>query len=158
VRDGSATSLGARRRADIQLLDSHGTRRFETSVRVRSYELDSLGHVNHAVFLNYFEHARFQALEEGGFSPAELERRGLGVYVVRVEIDYRAEALLGDELLLLTNAAAARRSSLILEQRAVRPGKEGVVLAEAQVTAVWVDAEGQPVRIPADALRALGLS
>ena len=40
----------------------------ETDITVRSPELDSFGHVNHAVFLNYFEHARFLALEEAGFA------------------------------------------------------------------------------------------
>ena len=40
----------------------------ETTIGVRMSELDSFGHVNHAVFLNYFEHARFEALERAGFA------------------------------------------------------------------------------------------
>ena len=35
----------------------------EVVIEVRTSELDSFGHVNHAVYLNYFEHARFEALK-----------------------------------------------------------------------------------------------
>ncbi|MSR36396.1 MAG: hypothetical protein EXR95_07100 [Gemmatimonadetes bacterium] len=32
---------------------------FESRFKVRSYELDGFAHMNHAVFLNWFEQARF---------------------------------------------------------------------------------------------------
>ncbi|NIP79253.1 MAG: thioesterase, partial [Gemmatimonadetes bacterium] len=32
------------------------------TVQARSYELDGFGHVNYAVYLNYFEYARYRAL------------------------------------------------------------------------------------------------
>ena len=41
---------------------------FETDIKVRSYELDSFGHVNNANFLNYLEAARGNFLEEYGLS------------------------------------------------------------------------------------------
>ena len=60
-------------------------RQFTTEIAVRSYELDSFGHVNHAIYLNYFEQARFDALESGGFPLREIYARGWGVHVVGVE-------------------------------------------------------------------------
>ena len=66
---------------------------FETLVSVRMPELDSFGHVNHAVFLTYLEHARFEALKEAGFEWAVLAERQWSIFVVRIEVDYLAEAL-----------------------------------------------------------------
>lgn len=131
---------------------------FEVRVHVRSYELDSFGHLNHAVYLNYFEHARFQALREGGFPLDELESRGEGVHVVRVEVDYRREARLGTELLVRTRVDSGRTSSMTLRQVAVDPLDPEVVFAEARVVAVWIGPDGRPTRIPDDVRRAVGLS
>ena len=42
---------------------------------VRTSELDSFGHVNHAVHLSYLEHARFHALKEAGFDESMVVKR-----------------------------------------------------------------------------------
>lgn len=130
---------------------------WETRVRARSYELDSFGHVNHAVLLSYLEHARFQALEEGGFSADELERRGWGVHLVRVEADYRREVRLGDVLVIRTRVESIRRTSVVFRQEAFRDGPEEELALEARIVAVWVGETGRPVRVPPEARRALGL-
>lgn len=93
--------------------------------RVRSYEIDGLGHVNHAVYLNYLEQARYDTLATGGFAPTELERRGWSVHVVRVEIDYRRECRFGDRLLVRTSAEEFRRTSMRLRQDLYRVRSEG---------------------------------
>jgi YbgC/YbaW family acyl-CoA thioester hydrolase len=135
----------------------HSTPVFETEVQVRSYELDGFGHLNHAVFLNYFEFARFQALEAGGFSSALLAARGEGVHVVRVEVDYRREALLHQVLAIRTRVVGSRTSSLTLHQEAFDPRRPDEVFAEGRVVVVWVGADRRPMRIPDDVREALGL-
>ena len=133
----------------------------ETEVVVRSSELDSFGHVNHAVFLSYLEHARFEALEAAGFSWSVLETRGWGVYVVRIEVDYLAEARRGDRLLVRTRAESFRRTSMVLVQEIVRRGRRGAGPAgsgaasggeervvQARVTAVWIGPDKRPMRVP----------
>ena len=83
----------------------------ETAITVRSGEIDSFGHVNHAVFLHYLEHARVEALEAAGFPWTALAERGWQLYVVRVEVDYVAEARRGDRLLVRTWADGFRRTT-----------------------------------------------
>jgi len=39
---------------------------FEYRLSVRGYELDSYNHVNNAVYLNYYEQARWQLMKETG--------------------------------------------------------------------------------------------
>lgn len=131
---------------------------FETSVDVRSYELDSFNHANHAVILNYFEHARFQALASGGFSYDALRERGMGVYVVRLEVEYVKEARLGDRLLVRTTAEAPRRASMVLVQELVRADDPEVTVARARVTAVWVGPDRRPIPVPDVVREAFGLS
>ncbi len=121
---------------------------FETNVRARSYELDAFGHVNHAVFLNYLEGARFDALEVAGFDPATLEERGWGVHVVRVEVDYKREVRLGDRLRIQTRPEQLRNTSMILRQRILLEGQPGETVVEARVVLVWVGEDGRPMRIP----------
>lgn len=130
---------------------------FETTVDVRSYELDSFGHVNHAVYLNYFEHARFQALAEGGFPYAELEAREWGVYVVRIEVDYLKEARMDQRLRVRTWVDGHKRSSLVLAQELVPDDDPSTTLARARVTAVWVGPDRRPLRLPHEVRSALGV-
>ena len=69
---------------------------FESRFRVRSYELDGFAHLNHEVFLNWFEQARFDAFEAGGLPTPEIQARGWGVYVVHVDVQCLKETRLGD--------------------------------------------------------------
>ena len=128
----------------------------ETTVEVRSYELDAFDHVNHSIFLNYLEYARYDALRQGGFPYEEMIRRGWGVYVVRLEIDYLHQARLGDRLRIRTWAGSRRRSTLLIEQDIDRADEPKVGIARALVTAVWVDSSGRPMRVPAEVQAALG--
>ena len=122
----------------------------ETTVVVRSSELDSFGHVNHAVFLEYLEHARFEALQRAGFTWSTLEERGWAIYVVRIEVDYVTEARRGDELLVRTRADSFRRTSMVLAQEIRRADDQEVVVTRARVTAVWIGPDGKPMRVPAE--------
>jgi len=129
--------------------------------RVRSYELDALGHVNHAVYLNWFEQARYDALEASGLSPAELLHRQWGIHVVRIEVDYRVECRLGDEVEIRTGIDEVRNSSMTLKQSLLRrrggrgatsgeesPDLEIIAAADARVVAVWIGPDRRPMRIP----------
>ncbi len=126
-------------------------------IQPRSYELDSFGHVNHAVFLNYFEYARFQTLSDGGFPPQRLEERNEGVHVVRVEVDYRKEVRLESEIEIRTAAIDAGSSSMTIGQRMVDASDGQALFAEARVVLVWIGPDRRPMRIPADVREAFGL-
>ena len=119
-----------------------------TRLTVRTSELDSFGHVNHAVYLSYLEHARFQALKEAGFDWAVLDDQGWAIFVVRIEIDYVAEAKREDELLVRTWAESFRRTSMTLRQEVVLDSNPSTLIARANVTAVWIGPDRKPIRVP----------
>ena len=125
-------------------------------IQARAYELDSFGHVNHAVHINYFEQARFEALAACGFAYDELARRGWAIHVVRIEVDYLSEVLLGDRLRIRTWTEGFRRTSMVFLQEARRDPREGeedsagdsTPVARARVVAVWIGENGRPMRLP----------
>jgi YbgC/YbaW family acyl-CoA thioester hydrolase len=128
----------------------------ETPIVVRSGEIDSFGHVNHAVFLHYLEHARFEALEAAGFSWPVLAERQWRIFVVRIEVDYIAEAHRGDRLVVRTWAEGFRRTMMTLAQEIVREGQPSCVLTRARVTAVWIGPDRRPMRVPEEVRLGLG--
>jgi YbgC/YbaW family acyl-CoA thioester hydrolase len=131
---------------------------FESRFRVRSYELDSFGHMNHAVFLNWFEQARFDAFEQSGFPIPEHQARGGGIYVLKLEVEYLKEARLGDELVVRTWVGEVGRTSMVFHQIASPADAPELASAKASVRGVWIGADRRPARIPPEIRAAFGLS
>ena len=122
--------------------------------------MDSFGHVNHAVHLNYFEQARFEALARCGFPYDVIAQRGWAIHVVRVEVDYMSEVLLGDRLRIRTWAGEFRRTSMVMLQEARRDPREdeaeSTPVARARVVAVWLGEHGRPIRVPPEIREGFG--
>lgn len=126
-----------------------------TTIDVRFYELDPYGHVNHGVYLNYFEVARVELLERIGYGLPRLQRIGYHIVVVDVHVRFHAPAVAGDRLTIESEVADLRRVSSRWHQRALR-GDE--LIATNDVRAAITDLEGRPSAPPqgmADALRSL---
>jgi len=127
---------------------SKGASVAKTVIDVRSSELDSFGHVNHAVFLTYLEHARFEAMQQAGFSWDVLDERGWTIFVVRCEVDYVSEAKRGDRLIVRTWMDSFRRTSMKFAQEIVRSDDPTVLVTRSLVTAVWIGTNRRPMRVP----------
>ena len=67
---------------------------------VLSYECDSYGHVNNAVYLNYLEYGRMEYLHAINFDYKGIIAAGYYLYVTHVDIYYKASAFLDDELFI----------------------------------------------------------
>ena len=72
--------------------------RFSVRVTVRAYELDSNGHVNGVVYLQYAEHARWELLRAAGVDQDRLTAIGVGPVFLETVIRYRNELYYGDEV------------------------------------------------------------
>jgi acyl-CoA thioester hydrolase len=117
----------------------------ECTLTVRTYECDSYGHVNNANYLNYLEYARYELLRDVGFDYPAMIKAGYGVYVARVEIDYKKSATAEDLLLIRSWPIKKGAVSGIIAQE-IRRGED--VIVEAKVTWAFVDAGGTPTKIP----------
>ncbi|MDR0994359.1 MAG: acyl-CoA thioesterase [Verrucomicrobiota bacterium] len=116
-----------------------------TTLTVRPYECDSYGHVNHAVYVNYLEHARMQYLHAANFDYKGLIRSGFFTFITRVDISYRSPAFADDVLEIETEPEDLRKVRGVMHQ-VVRRGE--IVIAEAHVHWCVVNAEGRPSRPP----------
>lgn len=71
---------------------------FAVPVTVRGYEIDINGHVNQAVYHQYAEHARWEAMRAAGLVPDKMLQAGLGPVVLESTVRYLRELHLGDEV------------------------------------------------------------
>jgi len=112
---------------------------------VRTYECDSYGHVNNANYLHYLEYARYELLRDVGFDYPAMIKAGYGIYVARVEIDYKKPAVTDDELVIESRPIKKGAVSGIIAQE-IKRGDD--LLVEAKVTWAFVDSKGQPAKVP----------
>jgi acyl-CoA thioester hydrolase len=111
--------------------------------RVRFRDCDAMGHVNNAVFSTYLEESRIGVLG------------GLNAFILaRVEIDFRSELRLGEEVEVRTRCSRIGSKSFDLEHEIAASG--GRVVAEAKSVLVAYDyALGASVTVPEDLRRRL---
>jgi acyl-CoA thioester hydrolase len=108
----------------------------EKEIEIRWRDLDVYGHVNHVVFLTYFEEARDEWLGLALGDPA----RVWSYVVARIEIDYRRELRLEDDI-VLARCALERIGTSSVGTREVLVTRAGEVVAEAQAVLVARDEE-----------------
>ncbi|MCU1381754.1 MAG: thioesterase superfamily protein [Acidobacteria bacterium] len=117
---------------------------------VRFRDCDALGHVNHAVYLTYFEQGRLTFWREltGTSSPHTR------VIIARAECDYRAPAHFGDELEVRVGVGDIGRSSFTLVYE-IAHGVSSQLIASGKTVMVSYDyAAGTSIPLP-DATRQL---
>jgi len=117
----------------------------ECSLRVRTYECDGYNHVNNANYLNYLEYARYEFLKDVGFDYIKAVESGYGVYIARIEIDYKKPAFTDDTLIIKSRPVKKGAVSGTIVQEIWR-GDD--LLIEAKVTWAFVDSKGAPAKIP----------
>ncbi|RJP75641.1 MAG: acyl-CoA thioesterase [Candidatus Zixiibacteriota bacterium] len=127
-------------------------------LKVRSSDLDAYGHVNHAAFLEYYEQARVEYLEQRGLSFPGLWQAGIGFVIARAEVDYHQPIGLSERILIEGNIESVGRTSVTLRQSMYRlPGRERV--SRARFVAVFLAREtGRPTPVPEAFRRAFPVS
>lgn len=121
---------------------------------VRSTEIDINGHVNNAKYLEYLEWGREDWYERAGLAYDVLLALGVVTMTVNVNLNYRREALINDELLVITRPGNVGRTSFTVEQTVVRP-KDDALIADARITLVTVDATQRTSSPVPDVMRRL---
>lgn len=124
-----------------------------TDLKVRFYELDPYGHVNHTNYLAYFEAARVEFLEEAGFGLLTMQERGWQIVVVELIARFQSAAGLNDILTVETRVGEIGRVSSSWHQTMSRNGEP---VAELDVKAAITDLAGRPRRVPPEFAAAVG--
>jgi acyl-CoA thioester hydrolase len=122
-------------------------------VRVYYEDTDLAGIVYYANYLKFIERGRTEFVRARGIDQVALKAEAGIVFAVRrVEADYLSPARFDDLLDVETEVTAVKGASLVMAQR-VRRGD--VVLFEAVVTLVCLNADGRAQRMPETVRQAL---
>jgi acyl-CoA thioester hydrolase len=117
-------------------------------LKVRHYEVDDYGHVNHAHYVHYLEAARVEALDALGLGLREMRRQGLMLVAAELTVKYLSPAGPGDTLEIVTYIREMRGARTLWVQE-VRDAVTGRLVASAEVTGAFMTEAGRPARAPA---------
>ncbi|MCX7561123.1 YbgC/FadM family acyl-CoA thioesterase [Sulfitobacter sp. F26204] len=116
------------------------------ALRIFYEDTDMAGIVYYANYLKYIERARSDIVEQMGVDQRAMREENLVFVVTRVEADYLGVARFGDRLEVRTTHHAKGAVRWMFDQEVLR---EGDVIFRAKVTAVCMNTDGKPVRLPA---------
>lgn len=123
-----------------------------TPIRVRFYELDPYRHLNHSVYVQYFEVGRIDLFASYGWSLTGMADLGVQVVVSEITTRFVGPAVEGDDLVIETWVDEVKRVSARFGQRIVRDDE---VLATQSVLAACTTIDGRLIRFPPELLAAL---
>ena len=113
-------------------------------VRVRHYEMDALGHVNNAIYLNYVEEAAVEHARRLGYDEARWRTLG-GTWVVRRhEIEYRLRHRYLD--MIYTEDTLRRAHQRVKIIRTIRRHLDGLDYLEVETPTLHAIAGGAAAR------------
>ena len=138
-------SVGAVNSASARRCGTLGVVQHRFPIRVRFYELDPYNHVNHAVYIQYFEAARIELLREAGMTLEGMMDDGVMIVVTDITTRFLRSALGNDELVVETEVLEFKRVTSRWRQRLLR-GDE--VIVEQELGAAVTNLAGRPIRFP----------
>ena len=116
-----------------------------TYLTVRGYELDSYGHVNNAVYLQYYEQARWEMMQDRGVLE-ELRKSNVLLVVVESLVRYMRELSLFDEL-VVESKFEIKPPYLVFHQKIINK-KDGLPSSRAKIKTIFIGEDKIPSDIP----------
>jgi YbgC/YbaW family acyl-CoA thioester hydrolase len=125
------------------------SKKLTTTLTARGYELDSYNHINNAVYLNYFEHARWEFFRLLNLYDFLKESDNLPV-VTDVHIRYQREIRLFDEL-KIESFCVLEKPYLVFQQKIISM-TTGLASARATTKLIFIDKNRIPRDVPEEIL------
>ncbi|WNI26254.1 acyl-CoA thioesterase [Streptomyces sp. ITFR-16] len=110
---------------------------FSVDVTVRGYELDTQGHLNQAVYLQYAEHARWELLRAAGLPQDRLLADGVGPVALEVTVKFRSELRGGDRVRVTCRFDYGEGKTFTVAQQILK--EDGTLAAEVTGVAGILD-------------------
>lgn len=121
---------------------------FHLQKRVEWRDIDQANHLNNAAYLAYTEDCGLQIAAAHGWHPERMNRAGFAIIAHRHQIEYRAPALLNEELKISTWISNVKQTT-VTRHYAVTRASDSTLLAQVHTLYVWIDRNsGRPIRIP----------
>ena len=111
---------------------------FDYEIRVRYGEVDQMGFLYHANYVNYFDAARTEMIRSFGVSNFELESEGIMIPVLEVNVKYGKPAHYDDVLTIRTSIKEPARIKTTFHYQVLRGGE---CLTKGSVTVAFMNAK-----------------
>jgi acyl-CoA thioester hydrolase len=121
------------------------SKKYNYKIQARGYELDSYGHVNNAVYVNYAEQARWQIFNELGLLD-QFIASGMKIVVIENHIKYIRQIKLFDEFEIETQME--KSAHFLLFKHILTNTKTKKTLSKVMVKTVFLDENDKPCDIP----------
>jgi len=126
---------------------------FKMPLRVSWRDIDTAGHVNNAMYLEYVSQCGMEVAASFGWKLNRMWEAGFGVIVRRHQIEYLQQAVMGDNLEIATYLSDIKRATAIRHYLITRV-KDNALLARVRTLYVWIDPKtGSVKKIPEEFLR-----
>ncbi len=125
----------------------------KTKLRVRYSETDKMGVVYHGNYIQYFEVGRVEYMRDIGVIYADLEKQGIGMPVVNINIDYLLPVAYDEELTIETWIESLPTSKIVFHNKA--SNELGKIVCSAEVTLVFINSRFRPIKAPKSVIDAL---
>lgn len=124
-----------------------------TKLQIRYGDLDTLGHVNNAVYLTYFELGRVHYFRK---YLDEFDEKKVSFVIARIEVDFKKSIMMDKDIYLETSIESVGNTSFTFGHRITdESGNE--IFSTGKVIAVSIDGNRKPSKVP-DELRKLAPS
>ncbi len=125
-----------------------------TNINVQGFHIDRYGHVNNARYLEFFEQARWQFIEEY-LNPAIPEKKNWQFTVIEINIKYKKPLFFNSDIVIETKIEEIKYVKTLMSQKIyLKENKELATIGK--VSFVIVDTvSGKPIRITDDLKRYL---
>ena len=123
-----------------------------TPLSVRFYELDPYRHLNHSVYIQYFEVGRIDLFRAFGWTLTGMADLGVHIVVTEISTRFLSPGIEGDQLVVETWVDEVKRASATFGQRILRDDE---VLATQRVVGACTSTDGRPTRFPPELLAGL---
>ena len=127
---------------------------YKRTFRVRGYECDTYGHVNHANYLRYMQESALDASAAVGYDEARYQQLGHIWLIRETNIEYLLPLRFGDSVEVTTWVGDFRR---VRSRRyyELRNAASGELVAKASTDWVYVERRtGHPARVPPEMIAA----
>ena len=115
------------------------------------YQIDFMGHVNNAVYIQWMEVGRVKLLEAVAMPTHEIAKQGFAPVLIQTHIDYKSPLYLGDRPQVELWLSELRGASAVMQFRFRFHNDQQVLVAEGQQTGLFVNTQTmRPKRLTAE--------